>query len=80
MKVLSCDVCHNVINAPVTGRNYFHMAHRDICESCYDKLQFQIKPTVRIKGPFSFDWYARLIQESIEKAISKGKFDVKISY
>jgi len=74
MKTLTCDVCKNDINTPVTGRNYFHLAHRDICEPCHDKLEFLIKPTVRTKSPFSYEWYAKLVQESIEKAIQKGKF------
>jgi len=77
MKTLTCDVCHGIIHAPVTGRNYFHIAHRDICESCHDKLQVQIKPVVRTRMPFNYDWYAKLVQESIEKATQKGKFDAK---
>jgi hypothetical protein len=77
MKTLTCDVCQSIIQAPVPGRNYVHVAHRDICEACNDKLQFQIKPVVRTKSPFSYEWYARLVQESIEKAVQKGKFEVK---
>jgi hypothetical protein len=50
------------------------MAHRDICEPCHDRLELQIKPIVRTKSPFSYDWYTKLVQESIERAISKGKF------
>jgi len=53
------------------------MAHRDVCEICHDKLEVQIKPTVRTKEPFAYDWYSKLVQESIEKAVQKGKFDVK---
>jgi len=77
MKTLTCDVCQNIIEAPVSGRNYYHIAHRDICEPCHDKLEVQIKPVVRGKQPFDYEWYSKLVQESIEKAISKGKFDVK---
>jgi len=65
------------LDAPIPGRTYFHLAHRDVCESCHDKLQFQLKPTVRAKQPFSYDWYNKLFQESIEKAVQKGKFDAK---
>jgi len=78
MKTLSCDVCGTIIQAPVSGRNYFHVAHRDVCESCHDKLEFQIKPTVRAKTPFSYDWFTKSYQENIEKAIQKGKVDVKV--
>ena len=77
MKTLTCDVCHSIVYAPVMGRNYFHMAHRDLCEVCHDKLENQIKPVVRNKLPFDYNWYNKLVQESIEKAVQKGKFDVK---
>ena len=80
MKTLTCDVCQNILESPIPNRNYFHMAHRDICESCHDRLELQIKPTVRGKQPFSYAWYTKMVQESIEKAIQKGKFDVKITY
>ena len=77
MKTLTCDVCRNTLDSPIPNRTYFHMAHRDICESCHDKMEFQIKPTVRTKQPFNYGWYTKLVQESIEKAVQKGKFDVK---
>ena len=77
MRSLNCDVCHVLIEKPISGRNSFHLAHRDMCEVCHDKMQVQIKPVVRTKQPFNYDWYTRLVQESIEKAIQKGKFDVK---
>ena len=77
MKTINCDVCKLAITTPVTGRNYFHLAHRDICEDCHDKLQFQIKPVVRTQMPFDYGWYDNLVKESIEKAVKKGKFDVK---
>jgi hypothetical protein len=50
------------------------VAHRDICEPCHDQLEALIKPVVRTKQPFTYDWYTKLVQESIEKAIQKGKF------
>ena len=77
MKTLTCDVCHSIVATPVMGRNYFHLAHRDICEPCNDKLEYQIKPVVRAKMPFDYAWYNKLVQESIEKAVQKGKFEVK---
>ena len=77
MRTLSCDVCHTKIEAPISGRNSFHLAHRDVCEGCHDKLQTQIKPVVRTKQPFNYDWYTRLVQESVEKAIQKGKFEAR---
>jgi len=74
MKTLTCDVCKHTIVQPVHNRNYFHLAHRDLCEPCHDDLQVLIKPTVRAKSPFNYEWYSSLVQDSIEKAISKGKF------
>jgi hypothetical protein len=56
------------------SRNYFHVAHRDLCESCKDALEAQIKPTVRVKSPFDYAWYDTLVKDSIEKAVEKGKF------
>ncbi|MDR1058377.1 MAG: hypothetical protein LBL43_02405 [Treponema sp.] len=74
MKTLTCDVCKHTIANPITARTYFHLAHRDICESCHDDLEDLIKPVVRTKQPFNYEWYNRLVQDSIEKAIQKGKF------
>lgn len=74
MKTLTCDVCRSTIESPVSNRNYYHMAHRDICEACHDKLEALIKPVVRTKQPFDYGWYSNLVQDSIEKAIQKGKF------
>ena len=72
MKTLTCDVCKHNIEQPVNSRNYFHLAHRDLCETCHDSLQVFIKPVVRAKLPFDYNWYNHLVQESIEKAIQKG--------
>jgi len=78
MKTLTCDICQNIMKDPVSGRTYFHLAHRDVCESCHDKLEYLIKPTVRTKAPFSYDWFTRVYQDNIEKACQKGKVDVKV--
>jgi hypothetical protein len=73
MKTLTCDICGRVIVQPVVGRNYFHYAHRDICETCKDQLELAIRPVVRTKQPFNYEWFNRLMQDAIEKAIQKGK-------
>ena len=77
MRTLTCDVCKKDIPSPEQGRNYFHIAHRDICESCHDKLELQIKTVIREKEPFEYEWYNGLVQDTIEKAMKKGKFEVK---
>lgn len=74
MKTLTCDVCGKTIQQPVTGRTFFHLGHRDICESCRDALEVTLKPVVRTKNPFSYEWYHRLVSDSIEKAVQRGRF------
>jgi hypothetical protein len=59
---------------PVQGRTYFHICHRDICEPCKDDLEALIKPVVRTMEPFNYEWYTKLIRDSVEKAVQKGKF------
>jgi hypothetical protein len=77
MKTLTCDVCKKTILQPVVGRNYFHVAHREICESCKDQMELSLKPVVRTKQPFNYEWFDRLMQDSIEKAIQAGKFETR---
>jgi len=77
MRTLTCDICKKDIESPVPDRNYFNVAHRDICESCYDKLELQLKDAVRDKEPFEYEWYNNLVAETIEKAMKKGKIEAK---
>jgi hypothetical protein len=74
MKTLVCDVCKKLIQNPVHERNYFHIKAWDVCEPCKDQLEINIKSTMRNKRPFNYEWYERLMSESIEKAIGKGRF------
>jgi hypothetical protein len=75
MKSLRCDVCHGDITEEVNQRGYFHLAHRDICESCYDQLAATVRPVIRTKQPFNYEWYDRFVRDSIERAITKGKWE-----
>jgi hypothetical protein len=75
MKSLKCDVCHDDITNAINQRTYFHMAHRDICEACHDQLESVVKPVVRTKQPFNYEWYDRLVRDSVEKAVAKGKWE-----
>lgn len=77
MKTLNCDVCHKDITTAINQRGYFHIANRDICEACHDQMAGTIKPVIRTKQPFNYEWYDRLVRDSIEKAISKGKWETK---
>lgn len=74
MKTLTCDVCRHTMDDPIVNRNYFHICHRDLCESCKDELELSLKPVVRTKDPFTYEWYSKLMYDNIEKAIQKGKF------
>ncbi|MDR1104964.1 MAG: hypothetical protein LBL44_01280 [Treponema sp.] len=74
MKTLTCDVCGKKMDAPVSGRNYFHVTKFDICEDCHNKLEDVIKPQIRTKQPFSYDWYENLYVDSVGKAVQRGKF------
>jgi len=68
-----CDVCKKKVDDPTTGRNFFYVADHSICEPCKDNLELLIKPTVRTKDPFATEWYEKLIDDSLVKAIQKGK-------
>ena len=74
MKTLTCDVCRHTMKDPIPNRNYFHIAHMDICEECKDELEFSIKATVRNKDPFNYMWYSKLMMDNLDKAVQKGKF------
>ena len=74
MKSLNCDVCGKSIINEISGRSYFHICHREVCESCKDKLDAAMKPVVRTKEPFNYEWYGKLVHDSMEKAIQRGKF------
>ncbi|MDR3335610.1 MAG: hypothetical protein LBT16_00265 [Treponema sp.] len=77
MKTLTCDVCKRTIHDPQSDRNYYHLAHRELCENCKDELELQLKPIVRTRQPFNYEWYDQLLQDSIEQSILKGKIDVR---
>jgi len=73
MQTLTCDICKKKLDNPINERTFFHLTNHDLCEACKDNLEFQIKPTVRTKEPFSYDWYDKLVDDTIVKAIQKGK-------
>jgi hypothetical protein len=73
MNSLQCDICRRIVSAGENGRDYFHIAEKDICEDCREKIELSIRPIVRTKQPFNFEWYDRLISDSIEKAMEETK-------
>jgi hypothetical protein len=77
MKELKCDVCRKDITAEINQRGYFHVAHRDLCEACHIQMNILMRPVLRTKQPFSYEWFDRLVRDSIEKAIVKGKWETR---
>jgi len=73
MQVITCDVCRKKVDDPMTGRTFFYYSQYEVCEACKDNLEVQIKSTVRTKDPFSYEWYGKLINDSLTKAVSKGR-------
>ena len=73
MHTISCDVCRKKMDKPVTNRDFYYISRFGICESCKDNLESQIKSTMRNKDPFAVEWYEKLINDSLEKAVQKGK-------
>jgi len=73
MQTISCDVCKKKVDNPITNRTFFYLASNNICEACKDNLEVQLKPSVRTKDPFSYEWYNKLILDNLSKSVSKGK-------
>jgi len=73
MQTIACDVCKKKIDEPLTGRTFFYFAEHSVCESCKDNLENQIKSTMRGKNPFAYEWYDKLIGDSLVKSAQRGK-------
>jgi hypothetical protein len=67
-------VCGKIIDQTITDRTFFYRGPVSVCEACRDQLELTLKPVVRTKNPFSYEWFDRLISDSLEKAVQKGKF------
>jgi hypothetical protein len=74
MQKVYCDVCGKVVDQSFTERTFFYRGPIAVCEDCKDQLELTLKPIVRTKNPFSYEWFDRLIADSLEKAVQKGKF------
>ena len=73
MVTIACDVCKRKLDNPVVGRDFFFYAKHSICEPCKESLEDQIKPTIRAKEPYTYEWYEKYVGDSLDKAVSKGK-------
>lgn len=77
MKQLICDVCKKIIEDPVSTRNYYHVADMDICEPCYDDLDRALRPTIRTKAPFDYQWSDELTLKILREGIQRGRIEQK---
>ena len=77
MRSFICDVCRKDITTAISHRTYFDVGQRTICEGCNDHLEAALKPVVRTKQPFSYEWYERLVRDSVEKAVSRSKWETR---
>ena len=73
MQTITCDVCRKKVDEPISGRSFFHYAEHEVCEACKDSLETQVRSIIRTKDPFSYEWFNKLLLDSLEKSISKGK-------
>jgi len=73
MQIVYCDVCKKKVENSFNGRTFFYYGEHSVCEPCKDNLESQVKSTIRAKEPFSYEWYNKYIDDSLAKAIQKGK-------
>jgi len=58
---------------PITNRSFFYYANFSICEACKDSLEMAVRPQIRNKEPFAIDWYSKVMRDTLDKAVSKGR-------
>jgi hypothetical protein len=68
-----CDVCKKKMDNPITDKTFFYYANFSVCEACKDNLEYQVKPQVREKEPFSMDWYHKLMRDTFARAAQRGR-------
>ncbi|MCL2267203.1 MAG: hypothetical protein FWC17_05490 [Treponema sp.] len=73
MITITCDICKKKIDNAEYGRSFFYYASHSICEPCKDNLEVTLKSKVRGTDPYETVWYEKFVDDSINKAIQKGK-------
>jgi len=73
MQTVYCDICKKKVDNPITNLSFYYIEKFGLCEPCKDGVESNIKSTVRNKDPFSMEWYSKLVVDSIDKGIQKGK-------
>ena len=71
MITVSCDICKKKMDDQ--NNALFPYANHSICEPCKDTLELQVKDNVRNKDPFDFEWYGKMMRDTVGKAVQKGK-------
>jgi len=72
MITITCDVCKKKMDDQ--NKALFPYGNHSICEPCKDIFEIQVKDNVRKKDPFEFEWYRKLMLDTLDKAVQKGKF------
>jgi hypothetical protein len=73
MTTIYCDVCKKKMDNPQPNKDFFYYAGFGVCEDCKDKLEYQLKPQVRAREPFSMDWYSKLVADTFGRAAQRGR-------
>jgi len=73
MQNIFCDVCKKKMDNPITNRTFFYYPTVGVCEPCKDNLEAQLKPQARNKEPFAFEWYQKLIKDTLDKGVQRGR-------
>jgi len=73
MVSIYCDACKKKMDDPQPNKDFFYYAGFGVCEECKDKLEYQVKPQVRAREPFSMEWYEKVINDTFGKAAQKGR-------
>jgi len=68
-----CDVCKKKMDNPETDKTFFYYGEFSVCEDCKDKLEYQVKPQVRARDPFSMEWYRKLMLDTFGRAVQRGR-------
>ena len=73
MQNIYCNVCKKKVDDAVTNRSFYYYPEHGVCEPCRDNLEAQLKQQARSKEPFAFEWYKKLIKDTLDKGAQKGR-------
>jgi hypothetical protein len=68
-----CDVCRKKVEDAAPGRSFFYYGRHGVCEACKDGVENQVRTAIRKKDPYTIEWYDKFVDDTLEKAIQKGK-------